>query len=65
MTLKANDTELFNLSMTLEILYEIEEINICVKLWNKTTHKIMTKFFKAGDFSAALKYYDSQEKFFF
>jgi hypothetical protein len=65
MTLKVNDTELFSLSMTLEILWDLEQINICVKLWNKTTHKVKTKFFPAADFDAALKYYNEQEKFFF
>lgn len=65
MTLKVNNTEFFNLSMDLEIIYDLEQINICVKLWNKTTHKVKTKFFPASDFSAALKYYDETEKFFF
>jgi hypothetical protein len=65
MILKVNNTDLFNLSMELEILYDLEQINICVKLWNKTTHKTKTKFFPAADFSAALKHYNEQEKFFF
>lgn len=65
MTLKANNTELFNLSMGLEILYDLKQINIYVKLWNKTTNKVKTKFFPAADFDAALKYYNEQEKFFF
>jgi hypothetical protein len=65
MMLKVNDTDLFNLCMKLEILFDLEQINICVKLWNKTTNKVATKFFPASDFSAALKYYNAQEKFFF
>ena len=65
MTLKVNDTNLFKLSMTLEILYDLEQIEICVKLWNKTTHKTKARFFPASDFSAALKYYNETETFFF
>ncbi len=65
MTMRTNDNDFFNLTMSIEILYELEQINICVKLWNKTTHKIEKKFFPAADFSSALKYYKRCERFFF
>ena len=65
MIMKTNDNELFNLSMELIIHWDIEDIQIMVKFWNKTTHKIEKKFFRANDFSDALKYYNRIEKFFF
>lgn len=65
MTLKVNDTELFNLSMILIVHYDLEYIEIAVKLWNKSTRKTDTKFFKAGQFADALKHYDRLENFFF
>ena len=65
MTLKVNDTDQFNLSMELIIHWDIEDIQIMVKFWNKTTHKIEKKFFRANDFSDAIKYYNRIEKFFF
>lgn len=65
MTLKVNDTDFFNLEMKVIINYDIELIQIMVKFWNKTTHKIEKKFFNANDFSDAIKYYNRIEKFFF
>lgn len=65
MTLKANNTDLFNLSMNLNINYDLEYIEITVSFWDKEKHTITTKTFPASDFSAALKRYNEIEKFFF
>lgn len=65
MTLKTNDTNIFNLSMNLNINYDLEYIEITVSFWNKEKHTIDTKTFQASQFSDALKHYNRLEKLFF
>lgn len=64
MTLKVNDTCDFNLSLNLNVNYDLEYIELTVKFWNKKKHTIQTKQFSANDFSQALAYYNQQERMF-
>ena len=54
MTLKVNDTEKFNISMTLCIDDEAEEITVHIKYWNKQTGIITGYDFPAAEYSKAL-----------
>ncbi len=63
MTLKVRDEQEFNLSMNLNINYDLEYIEVTVTSWNKKAHTVVTKQFGAADFPAALAYYRNQEAF--
>lgn len=65
MILKVIDEEDFNLSMALDINYELEYIEVIVKAQNKKRHTVEMKTFKAAQFSEALAYFDRQERFLF
>ena len=65
MILKVRDEEDFNLSMKLDIYYDLEYIEVIVKVWNKKAHKTIMKTFNANHFSEALAYYRRQEEFLF
>ena len=64
MILKVNDTHDFNISMHLNINYDLEYIDLTVNTWNKVNHTTQTKQFSVNDFSQALAYYNQQEKRF-
>lgn len=64
MILKVNDTHDFNISMHLNINYDLEYIELTVNTWNKANHTTQTKRFAASEFSQALAYYNQQEKMF-
>lgn len=64
MVLKANDTRDFNMSMNLNINYDLEYIELTVNTWNKVNHTTQTKQFAASEFSQALAYYSQQDKMF-
>lgn len=63
MILKVRDEGDFNLSMTLNINYDMEYIEITVHVWNKKAHTTIAKTFKADRFSEALRYFEQQEAF--
>ena len=63
MILKARDEGDFNLSMRLNINYDMEYIEITVHVWNKKAHTTIAKTFKADRFSEALRYFEQQEAF--
>ena len=60
---KARDEGDFNLSMRLNINYDMEFIEITVHVWNKKAHTTIAKTFKADRFSEALRYFEQQEAF--
>lgn len=63
MQLKVCDIDTFNVSMCLNVNYDLEYIDVTVSSWNKVAHTRETKQFKAAEFSDALKYFDRQTKF--
>ena len=65
MILKVRDEQDFNISMNLNINYELEYIELTVNVWNKKAHTQQTKTFTASRFSEALAYYRQQETFLF
>ena len=65
MILKVRDENGFNISMNLNINYELEYIELTVNVWNKKAHTKQTKTFSASRFSEALAYYRQQETFLF
>lgn len=64
MILQVNNTSMFNLSMRLNINYELRYIEVTVSLWNKAKHTTQTKTFPAAEFDKAIDYYNQQEKMF-
>lgn len=54
MILKVNDTEKFNVSMTLHIDDEAEEITVHISHWNKPTGVINGYDYPASEYSKAL-----------
>ena len=65
MILKVRDEQDFNISMNLNINYELEYIELTVNVWNKKAHTQQTKTFTASRFSEALAYYRQKETFLF
>lgn len=65
MILKVRDEGDFNLSMRLNINYDMEYIEVTVYTQNKKAHTAITKMFKADRFSEALRYFEQQEAFLF
>lgn len=65
MIMKVRDERDFNLSMRLNINYDMEYIVIAVSVWNKKAHTTITETFKADHFSEALRYFEQQEAFLF
>lgn len=65
MILKVRDEQDFNISMNLNINYELEYIELTVNVWNKKAHTQQTKTFTASRLSEALAYYRQQETFLF
>ena len=65
MILKVNDTKDFNISMNLNINYDLRFIEVTVATWNKNKNTMQKKCFPAKDFSEALSYYELQEHFLF
>lgn len=65
MILKVRDEQDFNISMNLNINYELEYIELTVNVWNKKAHTQQTKTFTASHFSEALAYYRQQGTFLF
>lgn len=63
MILKVRDEKEFNISMRLNINYDLEYIELTVNIWNKKAHTTITKTFKADHFSEALRYFEQQEAF--
>ena len=51
MILKVRDEQDFNISMNLNINYELEYIELTVNVWNKKAHTQQTKTFTASRFS--------------
>lgn len=64
MTLKTHDSPFFNLSMVLNINYDLKYIEITVNLKDKKKHTTHTHAFPAADFSAALQTYDILKKYY-
>ena len=64
MTLRVNDTPDFNVSLNLNINYDLEYIELTVNTWNKKKHAKQTKQVPASDFSQALAYYKQQQTMF-
>ena len=65
MILKVRDEGDFNLSMRLNIYYDLECIEVTVYVQNKRAHTAITKTFNANNFSDALRYFERQEAFLF
>ena len=65
MVLKTINNENFNLSMKLDINYELEYINILVILDNLQNNKRQMKLFHGNEFKEALKQYNYWETFIF
>lgn len=64
MILKVNDTSDFNISLNLNINYDLEYIELTVCTRYKKKHTAQTKRFTANEFSQALAYFKQQEKMF-
>ena len=65
MILKVRDEGDFNLSLRLNINYDMECIEVIVYVQNKRAHTAITKTYKANDFHEALSYFEQQERFLF
>lgn len=65
MILKVRDEGDFNLSMRLNINYDMEYIEVTVYVQNKRAHTAITKTYKADDFREALHYFEQKEAFLF
>ena len=65
MILKVRDEGDFNLSMRLNINYDMEYIEVTVYVQNKRAHTAITKTYKADDFREALRYFEQKEAFLF
>lgn len=63
MRLKVHDTPDFNLTLDLNISYELKYIELTVCVWNKKAHTTKTKTFTAQNFAEALDYFEQQERF--
>lgn len=61
MILTVRDEHDYNLSMRLDINYELERIEVVVAVWDKATHTVDTKRFDASEFAAARAYFRRQE----
>ena len=64
MTLKTNSNPNFRLTLSLDVNYELEYINILVELFNIQNRRAQLKQFH-GDFKAALDQYRKWEEFIF
>lgn len=64
MILKVNDTSDFNLSLRLNINYDLEYIELTVCFHNKKKQTMETKCFPASKFSQALSCYKQYEAMF-
>lgn len=65
MILKVRDENGFNISMRLNINYDLEYIELTVNVRNDRANTMQTKTFSASRFSEALAYYRQQEAFLF
>ena len=65
MILAVTDERDRNLSMKLDINYELERIEVVIAVWDKVAHTVDTKRFEASEFAAALAYFRQQEAFWF
>ena len=63
MILTVRDERDRNLSMKLDINYELERIEVVVADWDKAAHTVDTKRFEASEFAAARAYFRQQEAF--
>lgn len=64
MILKVNDNANFNLSLKLNINYDMGYVEFCVILCNKINNRKQMKVFDANEFHHALNHYEQQEKMF-
>ena len=64
MILKVNDNENFNLSLKLNVNYDMGYVEFYVILYNKINNRKQMKVFDANEFDKALKHYEQQEKMF-
>lgn len=62
MILKVNDTNKFNISMSIIVDWEDEEIRIHIKYWNKQTDVISGFDYSANEFPEAIKKFAELEK---
>ena len=63
MILKCNDTKQFNITMNLNINWDLESMGITVTVWNKTAHTRVTKQFAANELDKANAFFKEQEYF--
>ena len=64
MILKVNDNANFNLSLKLNINYDMGYVEFYVILYNKNNKRKQMQVFDADKFDRALKHYEQQEKMF-
>ena len=64
MILKVNDSVDFNLSMNLNINWELEYIDVTVSLENKKKNTRRTKTFSAAEFERAIAHFEEEERMF-
>lgn len=62
MILKVNDTEKFNISMTLHVDWEDKKINIHIKNYNKQAGVVHSYEYPADAFDKAIAKFDEIEK---
>lgn len=65
MILAVRDEQNCNLSMKLDIDYELERIEVVITVWDKAAHTVDTKRFEASEFATALAYFRQQALFLF
>lgn len=65
MILKVRDENGFNISMKLNINYDLGYIELTVNVRNDRANTLQTKTFSASRFSEALAYYRQAETFLF
>ena len=64
MNLKVSDNNNFNLSLIIQINYDMGYVEFIVKLFNKINSRKQMRVFDANQFDLALKYYNEQERMF-
>lgn len=61
MMLKVNNTDIFQISMDLNVNYDAPEIIIKVSFWDKKAHSIQDFEYNAGDFNKAIEKFNELE----
>lgn len=64
MILKCNDTKQFNITMNLNINWDLEYMEITASVWNKVAHTMVTKQFAANELDKVNQFFKTQKRFY-